>query len=88
MESCPAKTIEHACLAMRDRPDFSGDLASIAVPTLIIVGEKDAITPPAMSESMHRAIPRSQLVVISKSGHMTPMETPDDVNRALREFLA
>src|SRR2546421_6392874 len=45
MEHCPPKTIEHALIALRDREDYSTSLASIAVPTLIIVGESDAITP-------------------------------------------
>lgn len=87
IESCPPLTIEHALIAMRDREDYSRTLPSIAVPTLILVGEKDAITPTAMSRAMHEAIPRSQLAVIPDAGHMSPLENPDDVNRALQGFL-
>ena len=87
MEACPPKTIEHALAAMRDRRDFRDRLPSIAVPTLILVGDQDAITPPAMSETMNREIPKSRLVTIKGSGHMSPMEQPEQVNQALRKFL-
>jgi pimeloyl-ACP methyl ester carboxylesterase len=86
MESCPPLTIEHALSAMRDRPDHTADLASIAAPTLIVVGDADAITPPKAAQTMHDGIPKSQLVVIKGAGHMTPMEQPEQVNRAIRDF--
>jgi pimeloyl-ACP methyl ester carboxylesterase len=88
MESQSAKTIEHAVAAMRDREDHTKNLASIAVPTLIIVGESDAITPPAMSQSMNQAIRNSTLVTIKSSGHMSPMEQPEQVSNAIRGFVA
>jgi pimeloyl-ACP methyl ester carboxylesterase len=87
MEACPPRTIEHALLAMRDRPDHSGDLPSVPVPTLIIVGEADAITPPAAAEAMRKAIANSKLVNIRGAGHMTPMEQPAQVNQVLRQFM-
>ena len=87
MESCPATTIVNALMAMRDRADHAENLASIAVPTLIIVGEQDAITPPAMSQKMQEAIANSQLVTIPGAGHMTPMEQPDAVNEAIHAFI-
>lgn len=79
-------TIEHALGAMRDRPDFVADLPSIATPTLILVGEHDAITPPAGAEKMSQAIPKSTYVVIRGAGHMSPMEQPQQVTDALRRF--
>lgn len=88
MESCPPRTIECACAAMRDREDYTSFLPSIAVPTLILVGDNDAITPPKLAEQMHRAIPRSKLIVIPEAGHMTPMEKPQEVTRAIRDFAA
>ncbi len=88
MEACPPKTIENALAAMRDRPDFRECLPSIAHPTLIIVGEHDAITPPAVADSMRAEIPHSRQVAISDAGHLTPMEQPAQVNQALRQFLA
>ena len=87
MEACPPKTIEHALAAMRDRPDRSGELSAIPVPTLVIVGDSDAITPPNVAESMAKKIPGAQLVTIRGAGHMSPMEQPEQVNRAIRSFL-
>ncbi len=87
MEACPAKTIENALAALRDREDYCTQLPSIAVPTLILVGEHDAITPPKMADTMHRDIPRSTLVKIPDAGHMTPMEQPEHVNIAILTFL-
>jgi pimeloyl-ACP methyl ester carboxylesterase len=86
LEACPTKTIEYALMAMRDRPDRTEDLPSIAVPTAIIVGDHDAITPPAMSEKMNKAIPKSHLTIVNGAGHMACMEQPDQVNRALAEM--
>lgn len=87
MESCPPLTTEHALIAMRDRPDFRDCLRSIAEPTLILVGEHDAITPPAVAQAMQKEIPHSQLVIIKGAGHLAPMEQPEQVNQALRQFL-
>jgi pimeloyl-ACP methyl ester carboxylesterase len=88
MEACPPQTIEYALSAMRDRNDYRDCIPSIAVPTLIIVGDADAITPPAVAESMHQAIPHSKLVIIKGAGHLSTMEQPEQVNQALRQFLA
>jgi pimeloyl-ACP methyl ester carboxylesterase len=87
MESCPPATIANALAAMRDRPDRSGELSSINVPTLVLVGDGDAITPPDVAESMAQKIPGARLVVIRGAGHMSPMEQPEQVNRAMRGFL-
>jgi 3-oxoadipate enol-lactonase len=81
-------TIEHALAAMRDRPDFTVDLPSIATTALVIVGEHDAITPPAGAEKMSKAIPKSTYVVGRGAGHMSPMEQPQQVTDALRRFAA
>jgi pimeloyl-ACP methyl ester carboxylesterase len=86
METCPPRTIQHALAAMRDRPDRSGELGSITIPTLVIVGEDDAITPPDVATKMFQALPDGKLVTIKGAGHMTCMEQPEQVNRALRDF--
>jgi pimeloyl-ACP methyl ester carboxylesterase len=87
IEACPPKTIENALIAMRDRPDQSANLSSIAVPTLILVGEHDVITPVAIAESMQQHIPHAELVVIRGAGHMAPMEQSAQVNRAISRFV-
>jgi pimeloyl-ACP methyl ester carboxylesterase len=88
MQHCPPKTIENALVAMREREDYSSILASIAAPTLIIVGEHDSITPPKMAQAMHEAIPNSRLVQIPGAGHLSTMEKPDEVTRAISAFLS
>jgi pimeloyl-ACP methyl ester carboxylesterase len=87
MNACPAQTIQYALAAMRDRPDYGSVLAELQVPTLIIVGELDALAPPSMAEQMHGIIAGSILKVIPGSGHMTPMENPQEVTDTIRDFL-
>jgi pimeloyl-ACP methyl ester carboxylesterase len=87
MESCPPRTIAHALAAMRDRSDHTATLGTIRVPTLIIVGQGDAITPPDVAQKMHQKIPGSRLEIILDSGHMSPMEQPERVNEVLLSFI-
>ena len=87
IEACPPTTIEHALAAMRDRPDRAGELGAVSVPALVLVGEADAVTPPAGAEKMARAMRGAEFVVIRGAGHMAPMEQPEQVNRAVRAFL-
>jgi pimeloyl-ACP methyl ester carboxylesterase len=82
------ETIEADLAAMRDRPDSNAFLRQIAVPTLVVVGERDALTPPADSEAMASAIPDARLVVVPGAGHLAPMERPKAVAEALGEFFA
>ena len=74
-------------MALRDRPDATPELSKIAVPTLIIVGEHDAVTPPELSQVMARHIRGSKVVVIPGAGHLSNIEQPDAFNAAVREFL-
>ena len=76
-----------ALQALRDRPDAGPALGSITVPTLVLVGRDDALTPPAMAESLARGIPGARLVVLDGAGHLSNLEQPEAFNSALREFL-
>jgi pimeloyl-ACP methyl ester carboxylesterase len=69
------------------RPDSTPTLSTIRCPVQIIVGDEDAITPPPLSEQMHRDIPGSELTVIKGAGHMSNMEQPPLFNDALSRFL-
>lgn len=82
------ETVEADLAAMRDRPDSTGILPEIAIPTLVVVGERDVLTPPADSEAMAAAIAGARLVTIPGAGHLTPMERPKAVAEALGEFFA
>jgi 3-oxoadipate enol-lactonase len=73
--------------AMKTRPDSTPLLASIHVPTLVLVGDEDGITPPAVAEAMHRAIAGSQLVVVPGAGHLPNLEDPNAFDASLADFL-
>jgi pimeloyl-ACP methyl ester carboxylesterase len=77
-----------ALQAMRDRPDSGPSLAAIAVPTLVIVGEQDTLTPPSLAESLTARIRGAKLVRIAGAGHVSNMENPAEFNAAGRAFLA
>jgi pimeloyl-ACP methyl ester carboxylesterase len=77
-----------ALQAMRDRPDSGPSLAAIAVPTLVIVGEQDILTPPSLAESLAARIRGAKLVRIAGAGHLSNMENPAEFNAAVRTFLA
>ncbi|MDQ3958612.1 MAG: alpha/beta hydrolase [Actinomycetota bacterium] len=87
MENSPAGYIG-ALEAMKGRPDSTPDLAGITLPTLIIVGENDTLTPPELSRKMHEHIGGSRLVVIPEAGHLSNLEAPEAFNGALAEFLS
>lgn len=82
-----AAGIAGAISVLMTRPDSTPTLASIHCPTLIIVGEEDTLTPPAMSRDLLRAIGGSELTVVPKSGHLASIETPELFNAALARFL-
>jgi len=82
------ETVEADLVAMRDRPDARPGLASIGVPTLVVVGAQDALTPPSDSEAMAASIPDARLVAIPGAGHLTPMERPGAVAAALGDFFS
>jgi len=75
-------------LAMASRTDTTAVLPKIRVPTLILVGEKDAITPPETAQSMQKQIPGSQIFLIPQAGHMSNLENPTAFNRRLNDFLS
>lgn len=88
MFATPTDGMLGALGALADRPDSTPILGTIDVPTLVVCGADDAITPPAVHETLRDGIAGSSLVVIADAGHMAPLEAPDAFNAALREFLA
>jgi pimeloyl-ACP methyl ester carboxylesterase len=79
--------IAAALLAMRDRADARPSLSSIRVPTLVLVGAEDALTPPEMSERLAAAIPGAELKQIPSAGHLSNLDQPDLFNEEVRQFL-
>lgn len=88
IESNRADTIAGAVEAMMNRPDSTPLLAGIRVPTLIVCGEEDTLTPPFDSQAMHRAIAGSRLVLLAGAGHLSSLEAPEPFNHALSAYLA
>lgn len=73
--------------AIMGRIDSRPHLSAINVPTLCLVGDRDALTPPDRAEEMAAAIPHARLVVIPGAGHVSTLEQPEAVNAALTEWL-
>lgn len=83
----PPEGIAAALHAMAARPDSTSLLANIRVPTTVVVGAEDALTPPAEARTMHEAIPESRFVVIPGAGHLSAIERPAEFNLALVELV-
>ncbi|MBL9077154.1 MAG: alpha/beta fold hydrolase [Planctomycetes bacterium] len=82
----PVETIVADLRGLRDRPDRTALLSGITVPTLVVVGSDDAITPPAEARTMAAAIPGAELVEVPRCGHLVPMEDPAAFAAALGAF--
>ena len=74
--------------ALRERPDSTPLLGKIEVPTLVIGGEEDGISSPEVMGAMAEKIANSRHVTLPRAGHLSNLESPEDFNAALREFLA
>lgn len=67
--------------------DRETDITDIQTPTLLIAGEKDPISPPAMMARLADAIPASRLEILPHCGHLANLEQPAAFNKALDDFL-
>jgi pimeloyl-ACP methyl ester carboxylesterase len=68
--------------------NLGDELKDITIPTCLIWGKNDTITPPMVAEEFHKLIPSSELHWIDKCGHAPMMEVPDEFNTILGDFLA
>lgn len=83
----PAEAIAQGSIAMAGRADARDLLPTIDVPTAVVVGEDDAITPPELSRAMATETPGATLVTIPRAGHLSNVDAPDDFDRALRDLI-
>jgi pimeloyl-ACP methyl ester carboxylesterase len=83
-----ADAIRGAVLRMMHRPDSTAALQGVSIPVLIVVGEEDTLTPLAEAEKMAAVIPKAELVVIPRAGHLSSLEQPEQFNLAMRTFLS
>lgn len=88
LERAPVEGVIGALQALRDRPDSTGTLATIEVPTLVVVGDEDVLTPPSESVVLHAGIRGSRFERIAGAGHVANLERPAAVNHVLSEFLS
>lgn len=86
LESSPDGVVA-ALGALRERPDSTPLLGEIRVPTLVIGGEEDALSPPERMAEMADAIPQSRHVVLSEAGHLSNLESSEKFSAALSGFL-
>lgn len=86
-ERCSARGLAAASLGMALRPDSTAILGEIRCPTLVIVGQEDAISPPEEMRGIAGTIPNTQFVEVPGAGHLSPMERPAEVNAAIETFL-
>lgn len=73
---------------MAARPDATGELGAIDVPTLCLAGADDGVTPAEGMRTMAAAIRGAELVVLADAGHLAPLERPDEANAAIRRLRA
>lgn len=88
MAATPVAGIIGALAAMRDRPDSMGLLPMLeGIPTLVVVGADDQLTPPDRARAMADAIPGARLEIIPGAAHLTVMEKPREVTAAIGKFV-
>jgi pimeloyl-ACP methyl ester carboxylesterase len=87
MASTSPRAVADGSRGLALRPSSLETLETITVPTLVVVGEHDQLTPPADSEAIANDVTGAQLLSIDQAGHMSNMENPDAVNDALVSFI-
>jgi len=83
----PPRGIADALAGLAARADSTSTLREVRVPTLVVCGAEDVLTPLSESEALVRGIAGSKLEVIPAAGHLSSMENPDQFNAVLRRFL-
>ena len=83
----PPRGVTDALAGLAARADSTSTLREIRVPTLVVCGEEDVLTPPAEAEALHAGIRDSTLELVPKAGHLANVEAPDAFNRVLEAFL-
>ena len=88
MDRCGPEVFVRQQAAIMGRADGLSTLAEIACPTLVLGGRQDALSPLEHQEEMAHGIADADLVVVEECGHFAPMERPEAVTAALRDWLA
>ena len=88
IESTDRQGIAASQRGMAERKDYADRLTDIQVPTLLIVGSEDRLTPPNVMKPMSSQLPHAKYCEVPGAGHMSPMEDSILVNQAMEAFLA
>jgi pimeloyl-ACP methyl ester carboxylesterase len=88
VQSAPPAAVAWAQRAMAARPDSLETLRAVSVPTLVVVGAEDTLSPVAEAQAIADAVPGARLEVLPGAGHLTAMEVPDRFNAVVREFVS
>ena len=83
-----SKSVTGTLKALAEREETCSQLHLVKVPTLILCGKEDKITPPERSEFMHQNIAGSKLVIIENASHLSNLEQPKQFNEAIISFLS
>jgi len=86
-EAATGSGIAAVSRGMAQRTDAHDLLAQISVPTLVLVGEQDELTPPTVAQGYAAQIPGAQFVVIPQAGHLSNLEQPEAFLQVLQQFL-
>ncbi len=87
MREAPPSGVVGALEAMLERSDSTDLLSHIAVPTLVLVGQDDRLTPPQVARTMAGAIPGAECLEVAGAGHLVPLEQPEVATAAVAAFL-
>lgn len=87
IETSSPLAVAGTLLALAARTDTTASLYKIAIPTLILVGQHDTLTPPSASHAMKDKIPGAELHLIPNAAHLSNMEQPEEFNLRLLNFL-
>ncbi len=79
--------VKGALIAMLSRTDTTNFLQKIKLPSLLICGSFDTLTPPTLMREIAGKIPGSEFAIVPRAGHMSPLENPDNVNDLVKGFL-
>ena len=88
VEGAPPAAVAWAQRAMAARPDSLETLRAADVPALVVVGDEDALAPPAEAQAMVEALPQGRLATLPGAGHLSAIETPEAFTSAARDLLS
>jgi len=83
----PVDGVAAADRGMAERPDATDWLPSFSIPTLVVCGEQDAVSPVEEMELMAERLPDARFVAITNAGHLPPIESPENFSLAIKNFF-